>query len=168
MNSFFKTYLEKDPAAKSVWEVALLYPGPRAIGMHRVAHFLYSRKVPFLPRLISEISRFLSGIEIHPGAEIGRNLFIDHGMGVIIGETTIIDDDVMLFQGVTLGGRVNKTSSDHRHPHIKSGVLVGAGAKVLGAVTVGENTKIGANAVVTKDVKANAIFAGVPVTEIKK
>ena len=131
-----QTIYEKDPAATSLLEVLLCYPGFHALFMHRIAHKLNYWKVPLLPRLISHITRFLTGIEIHPGASIGRRFFIDHGMGVVIGETTIIKDDVLLYQGVTLGG----TGKEHgkRHPTVLSGVVIGAGAKVLGNITIGE------------------------------
>src|SRR3989454_12832425 len=140
-----KTVFERDPAAKSRLEILLCYPGFHAILLHRFAHRLYEWKLPLVPRIISQFSRFLTGIEIHPGATIGRRFFIDHGSGVVIGETTEIGDDVMLYHGVTLGGK----GSGHgkRHPTIHSGVTIGAGAKVLGAITIGEHTVIGANAV---------------------
>lgn len=166
MQEFLNTYLKNDPAAKSGIEVLLLYPGPKAVGLHRIAHWLYEGGIPFFPRLIAEFSRLLTGIEIHPGAKIGKNLFIDHGMGVVIGETAIIEDNVLMYHGVTLGAHAACELSDRRHPHVKSGVVLGAGAKVLGCITVGESAKVGANAVVIKDVKANSTVVGIPAKEV--
>ncbi|MCM8770774.1 MAG: serine O-acetyltransferase [Candidatus Omnitrophica bacterium] len=150
----------KDPAAKSLFEVAMLYQGLHAIVAHRLAHFFYNIKLFFLARLISQISRHFTGIEIHPGAKIGRGLFIDHGMGVVIGETAVIGDNVLLYQGVTLGG--TGLEKGKRHPTIGNNVVIGAGAKVLGNITVGDNSYIGANAVVIKDVPPNSTVVGVP------
>jgi len=155
-----KATRERDPAAKSNLEVLLLYPGVHAVINHRVAHFLWNRKIPFLPRFLSQISRFCTGIEIHPGAQIGKGLFIDHGMGVVIGETTIIGNDVTLFQGVTLGGTGKETGK--RHPTLGNNIVIGAGAKVLGNIKIGSNSYIGANAVVIKEVPQNATVVGVP------
>ncbi|GBD24455.1 Serine acetyltransferase [bacterium HR29] len=152
--------LERDPAARSWLEVVLFYPGFHARLFHRVAHALHRRGVPLLPRGIMHLARFLTGIEIHPGAKIGRRFFIDHGMGVVIGETAEIGDDVTLYQGVTLGG--TSTLRVKRHPTLERGVVVGAGAKVIGAVTIGENTQIGAGSVVVTSVPANATVVGVP------
>lgn len=166
MNQFIQTYLKNDPAAKSAFEVFFLYPGPKAIGLHRIAHWLFEGGIPFLPRAISEFARLLTGIEIHPGAKVGKNLFIDHGMGVVIGETAIIEDNVSMYHGVTLGAHAACELSDRRHPHVCSGVVLGAGAKVLGCITVGENAKVGANAVVIKDVKANTTVVGIPAKEV--
>lgn len=151
---------KKDPAAKSRFEIILLYPGLHALIIYRVAHFLYRRHMFILARLLSQIARFLTGIEIHPGASIGRRFFIDHGMGVVTGETTIIQDDVLLYQGVTLGG----SSLEHgkRHPTIGNNVVIGTGAKVLGNIIIGDNSYIGANAVVIKDVPPNSTVVGVP------
>lgn len=151
---------ERDPAAKSVLEVLLCYPGFHAIQFHRIAHFFYSKKMFLLARVISQISRALTGIEIHPGAKIGRRFFIDHGMGVVIGETTVIGDNVTLYQGVTLGG----TGKDKgkRHPTLKDNVIVGVGAKILGNITIGEDCRIGAGAVVVKDVPSDCTVVGVP------
>ncbi|MEW5707274.1 MAG: serine O-acetyltransferase [Actinomycetota bacterium] len=154
------TIFEKDPAAKSVVEVLLCYPGFHAIVMHRIAHFLYKRKVPLIPRLISQISRLLTGIEIHPGAKIGRRFFIDHGMGVVIGETAEIGDDVLIYQNATLGGTGKEKGK--RHPTLGNHVVVGAGAKVLGAITIGDNVKIGAGSVVVRSVPANTTVVGIP------
>lgn len=151
---------KKDPAATNVVEVIFCYPGFHAILLHRIAHKIWKWKVPVIPRLISSFSRFLTGIDIHPGATIGKRFFIDHGMGVVIGETTEIGDDVLIYQGVTLGG----TSSNHgkRHPTLKRGVVVGAGAKVLGNITIGNYTKVGAGSVVVNDVPDHATVVGVP------
>jgi len=161
MFSLLKAYKKNDPSAKSHIEVALLYPGPRALFFHRIAHFFYRLRLYFISRLISEISRILSGIEIHPGAKIGKNLVIDHGLGVVIGETAIIGDNCLIYHGVTLGG-VSNTSKEKRHPTIENGVLIGSGAKVLGPVTIGENSKVGANSVVTKGCPPNSTMVGMP------
>ncbi len=155
-----KATLERDPAAKSKFEILLLYPGLHAVIAHRVAHFLWKRNIPILPRWLSQVTRFFTGIEIHPGARIGKGLFIDHGMGVVVGETSIVGDNVTLFQGATLGGTGKETGK--RHPTIGNQVVVGAGAKVLGNITVGEHAYIGANAVVLRDVPANSTVVGVP------
>jgi serine O-acetyltransferase len=152
--SLLKAYKSYDPAAKSMLEIALLYPGPKAIFLYRFAHCFYSVKLFFIARFISEVARFLTGIEIHPGAKIGKRLVIDHGMGLVIGETSEIGDDCVLFHGVTLGG--TKFDPVKRHPTVLNRVLIGAGAKILGPITVGEGCRIGANAVVTKDVPAGA------------
>ncbi len=154
-----RAIFRNDPAARNLAEV-LLYPGLHAIIFHRLAHALYRRKIPFIPRLISQISRFLTGIEIHPGARIGRGFFIDHGMGVVIGETTEIGDWVMLYQGVTLGGTGKQTGK--RHPTVEDGVVIGVGAIVLGAITIGRGARIGGGAVVVKDVPPHATAVGVP------
>lgn len=139
----------------------MLYPGLHAIWAHRVSHALWKRRLRFLARANSQLARALTGIEIHPGAKIGRRFFIDHGMGIVIGETAEIDDDVMLYHGVTLGGRT-QDDTGKRHPTLARGVVVGSGAKILGPITVGENTVIGANAVVTKDAPHDSIMVGVP------
>lgn len=151
---------KKDPAAKSFLEIVLLYQGLHALASYRVAHFLYGMHFFFIARLISQLSRFLTGIEIHPGAKIGKSLFIDHGMGVVIGETAIIGDNVLLYQGVTLGG--TGLIKGRRHPTIGNNVVIGAGAKILGNISIGDNAYIGANAVVIKDVPANSTVVGVP------
>lgn len=150
--------IEKDPAARSKVEVFLLYPCVHAIISYRIAHYLYSKKFFFMARLISQLSRFFTGIEIHPGAKIGKGLFIDHGMGVVIGETTEIGDNVTIYHGVTLGG----TGKDKgkRHPTIGNDVVIGCGAKVLGPITIGDGAKIGANAVVLKDVPTGVTAVG--------
>ena len=155
-----ETIFREDPAAKSVVEIFFCYPGLHAIMAHRLAHQLYSWRVPLLPRLISQISRFLTQIEIHPGARIGRRFFIDHGSGVVIGETAIIGDDVLLYQGVTLGGTGNERGK--RHPTLGNNVVVGTGAKVLGNINVGDNVKIGAGSVVVHDVPGNSTVVGIP------
>ena len=151
---------ERDPAAVGNLEVILAYPGFHARQFHRLAHGLYRLRVPLAPRLISHLSRFLTGIEIHPGAKIGEGLFIDHGMGVVIGETTEIGDDCSLFQGVTLGGTSTKRAK--RHPTLGNNVVVGAGANVIGAIHVGDNARIGAGSVVATSVPENATVVGVP------
>src|SRR5579863_5229241 len=154
------TVFARDPAAKSRLEIILCYPGLHAILLHRFAHRLYQWEVPLLPRVISQFSRFLTGIEIHPGATIGRRFFIDHGMGVVIGETAEIGDDVLIYQGVTLGGTGNEKGK--RHPTIGNHVVIGTGAKVLGSITVGDNVKIGAGSVVVKPVPDNSTVVGIP------
>jgi len=155
-----KAAQNKDPAVKSFLEVVLLYQGLHAIIYHRIAHFFYKIKLYFLARAISQFSRFLTGIEIHPGAKIGRGVFIDHGMGVVIGETAVVGDNVLLYQGVTLGG--TGLEKGKRHPTVGNNVVIGAGAKVLGNITIGDNSYIGANAVVIKDVPPNSTVIGVP------
>ena len=154
------TVFREDPAARSVLEILLCYPGFHAIVAHRLAHKLYLWKIPLAPRVISQISRFLTGIEIHPGATIGRRFFIDHGMGVVIGETTEIGDDVLLYQGVTLGGTGNEKGK--RHPTLGNGVVVGTGAKVLGNIKIGDHVKIGAGSVVVHPVPDNSTVVGIP------
>lgn len=154
-----RAIFRNDPAARNLAEV-LLYPGLHAIILHRLAHALYRRNIPFIPRLISQINRFLTGIEIHPGARIGRGFFIDHGMGVVIGETTEIGDWVMLYQGVTLGGTGKQTGK--RHPTVEDEVVIGVGAIVLGAITIGKGARIGGGAVVVKDVPPHSTAVGVP------
>ena len=151
---------ERDPAAKGILEIFLCYPGFQAIFMHRLTHKLGKLKFPLVPRILSQINRSLTGIEIHPGAKIGKKVFIDHGMGVVIGETAEIGNNCLLYQGVTLGG----TGKSHgkRHPTLEENVVVGAGAKVLGSITVGANTRIGAGSVVVRSVKGNSTVVGVP------
>jgi serine O-acetyltransferase len=155
-----ETALARDPAARSKVEVALAYPGLHALWVHRVSHALWLKGHQLAARLLSQLSRAVTGVEIHPGATIGRRFFIDHGMGVVIGETTEIGDDVMLYQGVTLGGR--SLDRVKRHPTLEDGVVVGAGARVLGAVRIGRESQVGANAVVVRDVPAGAVVVGVP------
>lgn len=151
---------ERDPAATNYLEVLLTYSGLHALIFYRISHALLKMHIPFLPRWISQVGRFFTGIEIHPGAQIGRGLFIDHGMAVVIGETSIIGDDVTLYQGVTLGG--TGKAKGKRHPTLGNNVVVGAGAKILGDITIGDNSYIGANAVVIKDVPHNSTVVGVP------
>ena len=151
---------ERDPAARSHLEVLTTYPGVHALIMHRFSHWLWGMHLYWLGRVFSHIGRGLTGIEIHPGATIGRRVFIDHGMGVVIGETAIIGDDCTLYHGVTLGG--TSWNKGKRHPTLKQGVVIGAGAKVLGPITIGKNAKIGSNAVVVKDVPENATAVGIP------
>lgn len=157
-----RAYVRKDAAARSVFEVILLYPGYHALGFYRVANKLYRLRLFFLARLISNIGRFFTGIEIHPGAVIGRRLVIDHGMGIVIGETSIVGDDVLIYHGVTLGALSNEKK--RRHPIIGDNVLIGANASILGAVKVGNNAKIGAHALVLKDVEAKEVVFGIPAT----
>ncbi|MBE7706741.1 MAG: serine O-acetyltransferase [Cyanobacteria bacterium SIG30] len=158
--SDIKNIREKDPAVKSVIEIILLYPGFHALLMYRIAHKLLKWHIPFIPRFISQLARFLTGIEIHPGAKIGKNFFIDHGMGVVIGETTIIGDNVLLYQGVTLGGTGKDVGK--RHPTIQDCVTIGAGAKVLGNITIGESSNIGAGSVVIDNVPIHSTVVGIP------
>lgn len=150
----------RDPAARGFFEIALLYPGLHAIWAHRVNHWLWRRGLRFVARAGSQLARWLTGIEIHPGARIGRRFFIDHGMGVVIGETAEVGDDVMLYHGVTLGGR--SLGKGKRHPTLGDGVAVGAGAKVLGPVTIGAHSVVGANAVVTRDAPEHSVLLGIP------
>ena len=160
------TIQQRDPAARSAWEVLTCYPGLHAIVLHRVAHRCWLARRRWLARFISQVARFLTGIEIHPGATVGRRVFIDHGMGVVVGETAEIGDDCTIYQGVTLGGTL-LTRGAKRHPTLARGVIVGAGAKVLGGFTVGEDAKIGSNAVVTKPVPAGCTAVGNPARIIK-
>ena len=155
-----KSTQDRDPSSKSYLQIILLYSGLHAIVLHRIAHPLWNMGIPLLPRAISQLARWLTGIEIHPGAQIGKGLFIDHGMGVVVGETAVVGENVTLFQGVTLGGTGKEKGK--RHPTLESNIVVGAGAKVLGNITVGENSYIGANAVVLRDVPANSTVVGVP------
>ncbi|RME36820.1 MAG: serine O-acetyltransferase [Thermoflexia bacterium] len=152
--------LENDPAARSAWEVVLCYPGVHALWLHRVAHFLWQRRRYLLARLVSHLNRALTGVEIHPGARIGRRVFIDHGMGVVIGETAEVGNDVILYQGVVLGGTSRQRTK--RHPTVCDGVVIGAGAILLGPITVGEHARIGAGSVVVRSVPAHATVVGVP------
>lgn len=160
LNETLLAYQQRDPAARSRLEILLLYPGVHAILLHHVAHFLYKYRLLFLARLVSQLSRFFTGIEIHPGATLGRRLVIDHGMGVVIGETAEIGDDVLIYQGVTLGG--SGKEKNKRHPTIGNGVMIGCGAKVLGSFTVGNNARIAANAVVLREVPDDATVTGIP------
>ena len=154
------TIFQRDPAAKSVLEIVLCYPGFHAVLFHRLAHSLHRAGVPLLPRLVSQISRFLTGVDIHPGATIGERFFIDHGMGVVVGETAEIGDDVLIYQGVTLGGTGKERGK--RHPTIGDHVVIGAGAKVLGSIRVGDHVRIGAGSVVVRPVPAHSTVVGVP------
>jgi serine O-acetyltransferase len=151
---------ERDPAARTRWEILTTYPGVHALIMHRFSHWVWKHRFYWLARFSSHIARWLTGIEIHPGATIGRRVFIDHGMGVVIGETAVIGDDCTLYHGVTLGG--TSWNKGKRHPTLETGVVIGAGAKVLGPITIGANAKIGSNAVVVKDVPADATAVGIP------
>ena len=164
MIDFIKAYKNYDPAAKSYAEIFFLYPGPRAIFFHRIAHFLYDLKIFFIARLISDISRTITGIEIHPGAKIGKRLVIDHGVGCVIGETAEIGDDCILYHGVTLGGL--KFDPIKRHPTVGNRVLIGTGAKVLGPIKIGDGARIGANAVVLNEVAAGATIVAPKSIEI--
>ena len=161
-----KSILERDPAARNAVEVFLLYPGLHAIMWHRVAHFFFKIHLKFIARLISQITRFFTGIEIHPGAVIGKGLLIDHGMGVVIGETTVIGDDCTIYQGVTLGGTGKEKGK--RHPTLGNNVMVGSGAKILGPFTVGDNSKIAAGAVVLNEVPPGSTCVGVPARIVRQ
>ncbi len=161
-----RSVLERDPAARNPLEVFLLYPGIHAVLWHRPAHFFYKIHLKFIARLISQVTRFFTGIEIHPGATIGRGLLIDHGMGVVIGETAVIGDDCTIYQGVTLGGTGKETGK--RHPTLGNNVMVGSGAKVLGPFTVGDNSKIAAGAVVLTEVPPDSTCVGVPARIVKQ
>ena len=160
IRSDFAIIKERDPAAKGVWEIIFCYPGFQALSIHRVSHRLWKFNLPLIPRLLSHITRFMTGIEIHPGAKIGKGVFIDHGMGVVIGETSEIGDRCLLYQGVTLGGTGKE--SGKRHPTLEANVVIGAGAKVLGGICVGTNTRIGAGSVVVKNVASNSTVVGIP------
>ena len=156
----FRIIFERDPAARNWLEVLVCYPGLQALFFHRVAHWLHKVGIPFFPRLISHLARFFTGIEIHPGAQIGRGVFIDHGMGVVIGETAIVGDYSLIYQGVTLGGTGKE--SGKRHPTLGENVVVGGGAKVLGNIQIGNNVRIGAGSVVLRDVPSNCTVVGIP------
>ena len=171
MNSFLESIIKRDPAAKSKLSLILTYPGVKAVFFHRIANFFSIAKFDLIARIISQFSRFLTGIEIHPKAKIGENLFIDHGMGVVIGETSEIGNNVTIYHMVTLGGISPSINSDDqrdskRHPTLMDNVVVGSGAQVLGPVVIGKNAKIGANAVVTKDVPENAVMVGIPAKNV--
>ena len=171
MNDFLDSIIKRDPAAKSKLSVILTYPGAKAVFFHRIANFFAIAKFNLVARIISQFSRFLTGIEIHPNAKIGKNLFIDHGMGVVIGETSEIGDNVTIYHMVTLGGISPSINSDDqrntkRHPTLMDNVVVGSGAQILGPVVVGKNAKIGANAVVTKDVDENSVMVGIPAKNV--
>ena len=160
IKSYFKIIKERDPAAKGFLEIILCYPGFQALVLHRVSHKLWKYNLPLLPRVLSQLTRNFTGIEIHPGAKIGQGVFIDHGMGVVIGETSEIGDRCLLYQGVTLGGTGKECGK--RHPTLQENVVVGAGAKVLGAIKIGSNTRIGAGSVVVKNVEKNSTVVGIP------
>ena len=171
MNNFLQSIIDRDPAAKSKLSLILTYPGVKAVFFHRIANFFHLAKFHLVARIISQLSRFLTGIEIHPGAKIGRNLFIDHGMGVVIGETSEIGNNVTIYHMATLGGIAPSINSNDqrqvkRHPTLSDCVVVGSGAQILGPVMVGANAKIGANAVVTKDVPENAVMVGIPAKNV--
>ena len=171
MSDFLQSIIDRDPAAKSKLSLILTYPGVKAIFFHRIANFFSVAKFDLIARIISQFSRFLTGIEIHPKAKIGKNLFIDHGMGVVIGETSDVGDNVTIYHMATLGGIAPSINSNDqrnikRHPTIKDSVVIGSGAQVLGPVTVGKFAKIGANAVVTKDVPEKAVMVGIPAKNV--
>ena len=171
MHEYLQSIIDRDPAAKSKISIILTYPGVKAVFFHRIANFFCIAKFDLLARMISQFSRFLTGIEIHPKAKIGKNLFIDHGMGVVIGETSEIKDNVTIYHMVTLGGISPSVNSNiqrdvKRHPTLEDNVIIGSGAQVLGPVTVRRNAKVGANAVVTKDVPENAVMIGIPAKNI--
>tara|TARA_B100000965_G_C19493896_1_gene714301 strand:+ start:366 stop:941 length:576 start_codon:yes stop_codon:yes gene_type:complete len=171
MNEFLQSIIDRDPAAKSKLSLILTYPGIKAVFFHKIANFFYLAKIDLAARFISQLSRFLTGIEIHPGAKIGKNLFIDHGMGVVIGETSEIGNNVTIYHMVTLGGISPSIDSNNqrqikRHPTLMDNVVVGSGAQILGPVIIGKNAKVGANAVVTKDVPDNAVMIGIPAKNV--
>ena len=171
MNDFLQSIIDRDPAAKSKLSLILTYPGVKAVFFHRIANFFHLAKFHLVARIISQLSRFLTGIEIHPGAKIGKNLFIDHGMGVVIGETSEIANNVTIYHMATLGGIAPSINSNQqrmvkRHPTLNDCVVVGSGAQILGPVIIGANAKVGANAVVTKDVPENAVMVGIPAKNV--
>ena len=171
MNDFLQSIIDRDPAAKSKLSLILTYPGVKAVFFHRIANFFYLAKFDLIARFISQLSRFLTGIEIHPGAKIGKNLFIDHGMGVVIGETSEIGNNVTIYHMATLGGIAPSINSNQqrmvkRHPTLNDCVVVGSGAQILGPVIIGANAKVGANAVVTKDIPENAVMVGIPAKNV--
>ena len=171
MNEFLESIIKRDPAAKSKLSVILTYPGAKAVFMHKIANFFAVAKFDLIARIVSQFSRFMTGIEIHPKAKIGKNLFIDHGMGVVIGETSDIGDNVTIYHNVTLGGISPSINSENqrevkRHPTLQDCVVVGSGAQVLGPIIIGKNSKIGANAVVTKDVPENGVMVGIPAKNV--
>ena len=171
MNSYLQSIIDRDPAARSKLSVILTYPGVKAIFLYKIANFFSVAKFYLVARMISQLARFITGIEIHPAAKIGKNLFIDHGMGVVIGETSEIGDNVTIYHNATLGGispsiNSNEQRNVKRHPTLKDNVVVGSGAQVLGPIEVGKNAKIGSNAVVTKDVPENAVMIGIPARNV--
>ncbi len=155
-----EAYRRYDPATESCWEILFLYPGIKAWIFHKMAHFLFKKEIPFLPRLLSEVGRFLSAIDIHPGATIGARVIMDHGAGIVIGETAVIEDDVLIYQGVTLGGTSLERAK--RHPTIEKHCVIGAGAKILGNIVIGEGSRVGANSVVVRDVPPGCTVVGIP------
>lgn len=159
MKEIYKNIREKDPAAKNIFTVFLLYPGVHAIIVHRLSHFLYKKNLFFLSRMLSQIMRFLTGIEIHPGAIIGKRLFIDHGMGIVIGETAEVGDDCLIYHGVTLGGTGKKLGK--RHPTVGNNCMIGSGSKLIGPIILGDNVKVGANAIVLENVEENTTVVGI-------
>ena len=171
MNEYLQSIIDRDPAAKSKLIIILTYPGVKAVFFYKIANFFSLAKFHLVAKIISQFARFLTGIEIHPAAKIGKNLFIDHGMGVVIGETSDIGNNVTIYHGVTLGGISPSINSDQqrnikRHPTIQDNVVIGSGAQILGPITIGKNSKIGSNAVVTNDVPDNAIMVGIPARNI--
>ena len=171
MSDFLQSIIDRDPAAKSKLSLILTYPGVKAVFFHKIANFFYLAKFDLVARIISQTSRFLTGIEIHPGAKIGKNLFIDHGMGVVIGETSEIGNNVTIYHMATLGGIAPSINSNQqrmvkRHPTLNDCVVIGSGAQILGPVIIGANAKVGANAVVTKDVPENAVMVGIPAKNV--
>ena len=172
MNDYLQSIIDRDPAAKSKLSIILTYPGVKAVFFHRIANFFSKARFYLVARIISQFSRFITGIEIHPNANIGKNLFIDHGMGVVIGETSHIGDNVTIYHAVTLGGispsiKSNEQRDVKRHPTLKNNVVIGSGAQVLGPIIIGEHAKVGANAVVTHDVPPHAVMVGIPAKNIK-
>tara|TARA_Y100000590_G_C15566036_1_gene956642 strand:- start:590 stop:1186 length:597 start_codon:yes stop_codon:yes gene_type:complete len=173
VNTYLESIQKRDPAAKSKLGILLNYPGIKALFFHRISNFFWTTGLEIIARMISQFSRFLTGIEIHPAATIGKNFFIDHGMGVVIGETSIIGDNVTLYHSVTLGGISPSIKSQEqrgvkRHPTLKNNTVIGSGAQILGPIVVNENAKVGANAVVTHDVPSNAVMVGIPAKNINK
>ena len=172
MNNFLETIKKRDPAAKSILSIVLTYPGVKAVFFHQISNFFYKAGFELIARIISQTIRFFTGIEIHPGAKIGKNLFIDHGMGVVIGETSEIGDNVTIYHAVTLGGSSPSIDSERqrhekRHPTIGNDVVIGSGAQIIGPIKVGNNARIAANAVVVKDVPENATMVGIPAKAVK-
>ena len=172
MFNYLESIKKRDPAAKSIMSIVLTYPGVKAVFFHQISNFFYKAGFDLIARIISQTIRFFTGIEIHPGAKIGRNLFIDHGMGVVIGETTEIGDDVTIYHAVTLGGSspsidTERQRHEKRHPTIGDGVVIGSGAQIIGPVKIGKSSRIAANAVVVKDVPENATMVGIPARAVK-
>jgi serine O-acetyltransferase len=162
MRTLIRSIQDRDPVAPGFWEVVFAYNGFHAVVFHRVNHWLWKRKLRLLARILSNIARMLTGIEIHPGARIGKNLFIDHGTGVVIGETSVIGDEVTIYHGVTLGGNKQSGKGQKRHPTLHNGVMIGAGAQVLGNITIGSFSRVGSNSVVTSDVPDHTTVTGIP------